>query len=281
MLLSESLTHLRRRGHSLANLPIYLARMVRFAWLRGRGKKSKIHIRFGEEAFTMHVLPLGPKEGSRGIYLFREYYEPLLAFGHGLLKPGDIALDVGANQGIYCCAFALAVGPAGRVIAVEPIPRQAQRLKNNIETNAFSHCTVVEKAISDSDGVAMLELAGGDTSASILPSDHVNAIEVRTTTIDGIVAAMALPHVDFVKLDVEGAELLALSGAINTLQRYRPTLSIEAADPLCFKKIQSFLAPLGYLFSEFDRAGRLVPFDKLLAPADNIICLPRSLPLPG
>ena len=68
----------------------------------------------------MRVLPLGPKEGSRGIFLFRENYESLLSVGHRLLKPGDIALDVGANQGIYCCAFGSAVGPGGRVVAVEP-----------------------------------------------------------------------------------------------------------------------------------------------------------------
>lgn len=220
----------------------------------------------------MRVLPLGPKEGSRGIFLFREDYEPLLAFGHRLLNTGDIALDVGANQGIYCCAFGAAVGPSGRVIAVEPNPRQVQRLKSNIEANGFEHCVVIQKAISDCDGVATLGLAEGDTSASILAADKSNSITVETTSIDETVKKMNLPRVNFIKLDVEGAELLALRGAINTLRRFSPTLSIEAADFALFDSIRSFLEPLGYKFAEFCKTGCLVPLDALVTPIDNVIC---------
>jgi FkbM family methyltransferase len=267
-----SLNHIKRRGAFSANFPVYLARMTHFAYLRALREESEIRVHFGPNQFLMRVLPLGPKEGSRGIFLFRENYEPLLAFGHRLLKPGDVALDLGANQGIYCCAFGAAVGPSGRVIAVEPIPRQVRRLKSNIEANGFSHCVVIEKAISDGDGIASLGMADGDTSASILASDKNGSIEVETTSVDEIAKKMKLSRIDFIKLDVEGAELLALQGASNTLRQFHPTLSIEAANPILFKDIQSLLRPLGYKFAEFDERGRLVPFDTLEGPSDNVIC---------
>ena len=271
MSFTSYLGQMKQRGGS-NKLPVYFARMARFALLRGFGKESEIRLRFGEKYFHMRVLPLGPKEGSRGIFLFRENYERLLAFGHRLLKPGDIALDVGANQGIYCCAFGSAVGPGGRVVAVEPIPRQAQRLKYNIEDNGFKHCAVIQKAISDCEGVATLGLANGDVSASILAADKSDSITVETISVDEIVKRMNLPRVDFIKLDVEGAELLALRGAINTLRQFRPTLSIEATDPVLFEGIRSFLEPLGYKFGEFDKTGRIVPFHTLVACIDNVIC---------
>ncbi len=269
----ESISHLRRRGGLLAKFPVYLARMARFAALRALNKVSEIELHFGEKRFLMRVLPLGAKQGSRGIFLFRENYEPLLAFGHRLLKPGDIALDIGANQGIYCCAFAAAVGPTGRVVAVEPIPRQAQRLRSNIQINGFTNCAVIQKAISDRDGVATLGLAQGDTSASIMDAGKGESIEVETTSVDDIVKTMQLPRVDFIKLDVEGAELLALQGAVNTLEKFHPTLSIEAADPILFEEIRSFLRMRGYNFAEIDERARLIPFGALAAPMENVICV--------
>jgi FkbM family methyltransferase len=265
------LGRMTRRGGFSTKLPVYLARMAHFALLRGFSRESEIRVRFGEKYFLMRVLPLGPKEGSRGIFLFRENYESLLSVGHRLLKPGDIALDVGANQGIYCCAFGSAVGPGGRVVAVEPIPRQAQRLKSNIEANGFKHCSVIQKAISDCEGVATLGLADGYTSASILAADKRDSITVETISVDEIVKSMNLPRVDFIKLDVEGAELLALRGGINTLRQFRPTLSIEAFDSVLFEDIRTFLEPLGYKFGEFDKTGRIVPFRTLTSPIDNVI----------
>lgn len=272
MFISESLGHLRRRGGVSAKLPVYVTRIARFAYLRAFHKESQIAVRFGDKKFFMRVLPLGPKEGSRGIFLFREDYESLLSFGHRLVKPGDVAIDVGANQGIYCCAFGAAVGSGGYVIAVEPIPRQVQRLKSNIDINGFKHCFVIQKAISDREGSASLELANGDTSASIMAAEKRNCIKVETTSIDQIVKKNKLPRVDFIKLDVEGAELLALQGAVNTLKEFHPTLSIEAADSALFMKVRAFLTPLGYRLCIFDKMGQLVPVENFTCPIDNVIC---------
>ncbi len=269
----ESINHIKRRGGFSSKFPTYLARMAHFASLRAFDRESEIEINFGQNRFVMRVLPLGPKEGSRGIFLFRENYEPLLAFGHSLLKPGGIALDIGANQGIFCCAFGAAVGPGGRVVAVEPIPRQAARLQANIEANGFKHCSFIQKAISDGDGMATLGMAQGDTSASIMADDDGASIEVETTSVDRIVKTEGLPRVDFIKLDVEGAELLALRGAIDTLTRFHPTLSLEAEDPVLFNEIHAFLSPLGYKFAEFDASGKLVPVETWLAPIANVICI--------
>src|SRR5262245_1652358 len=74
----------------------------------------------GGRPFKLDFPPLARQGGRAGIYLQRQYYEPLLEYCHQVVKPGDVVFDVGANQGIYACAFAALAGPTGHVIAFEP-----------------------------------------------------------------------------------------------------------------------------------------------------------------
>lgn len=270
----EVLLQFARRARSFADIPKFAWHTLQFAWMRARKQTTDIRLRFGDNAYSMRIQPLGPREGARGIFVFRERYEPLLDFGSKFLKPGDIALDLGANQGIFCCAFAAAVGSTGRVIAVEPIPRQVERLRTNITINGFGQCEILQKAISNGTGVAKLSLAAGDTSASILAEERGVSIAVETIGIDEIVRQCALEKVDFIKLDIEGAELLALAGASNTLRRFRPTLCLEAGNPEQFQEVRALLVSMDYQIFLFDRAGGLEALTDLAGPEANVIALP-------
>jgi FkbM family methyltransferase len=244
--------------------------------MQARNQSSDIRISFGENSFLMHIRPLGWREGSRGIYLFREKYEPLLTYGNQFVGPGKIALDLGANQGIFSCAFGAAVGKAGRVIAVEPIPRQAERLRKNIALNGFDQCSVVQKAISDRTGAARLGIAHGDTAASIVADEGDAYIDVETISVDEIVSSFSLPRVDFIKLDVEGAELLALQGASKTIDQFHPALSLEAGDAGTFAPVWKYLDGKGYDLFLFEANGRFKPLKSIGGFVNNVIALGRQ-----
>lgn len=275
---NEAFYQIARRGEAIVRAPVYLARIVHFLWLRLTGATCQIGLRFGPAPFRMHVAALGPRQGARGIFLFREHYEPLLQHGAHLVHPGDVVFDLGANQGVYTCAFASAVGGRGRVVALEPIPHQAARVRANVALNGFENCTVVEKAISDRAGAASLHMGFGDTAASLI-DDGQSSIEVKTTTVDLLVDELGLQRVDFIKLDVEGAEMMALRGAERTLRRFGPGLAVEAADPVLFQEIRAFLTGLGYEFCVFDGQGGLKSIAALGRLEDNVICLREKAPV--
>jgi hypothetical protein len=88
-------------------------------WL---GSTTSFDVFFGAHRFKLALQSARRGFGSAGIFIQRRYYEPLLEFGDKLLNGDDCAIDGGANQGIFTCAFAAAVGNKGRVFAFEPNP---------------------------------------------------------------------------------------------------------------------------------------------------------------
>lgn len=141
------------------------------------------------------------------------------------LKPGDIAFDAGANIGAITVMMAKAVGATGRVIAVEMMPDTANCLRRNINLNNLENVTVVENALSDKTGeIVKANVAEGlFGQASISPEANVGnqtqSIEVKTVTLDQI--AEGIESVALMKMDLEGAEPMALRGAESLLKHTR------------------------------------------------------------
>ena len=134
-----------------------------------------------------------------------------------LLLPGMTILDVGANIGYYSLVAAKLVGGQGRVYAFEPDPRNCDVLRQNIELNGYKTIEVVQCAVADKPGTIRLFLsAQGTDKNSIAPTSgdvfKDSAIEVPTVTLDEFVRSKGRPKVDFIKMDIEGAELLAVRG---------------------------------------------------------------------
>lgn len=259
------------RGDILRHLPVYAMRAAEYVWIASVPKQSVLKLRFGTKRFGMHFKPMGQSEGARGMFMFRERYEPLLTFGHKLMRPDDVALDVGSNQGLFTAAFGSLVS---RVIAVEPIPWQAERVRANIQLNRHTHSSVVEAAISDRVGTATLGLAGGDTSASIVDDwAKSKSIEVKTVSLDSLIETEQLQRVDFIKLDVEGAELLALDGGQRMLAEFRPIFCIEASGADFFAQIQQRLSDAGYRMYRFGKDGMLKQLDRATGWIDNVFFL--------
>jgi FkbM family methyltransferase len=269
--LSHYAKQLQMRGDVLGHLPVYSMRMLEYLWIAAVPKKNILKLRFGPARFSMHFSPMGQGNGSRGMFLFREDYEPLLKHGHKFLSPGAVAFDVGANQGLFTAAFG---SVASTVVAVEPIPWQAERVRANIKLNGHTQAHVVEAAISDTVGEAALDLSSGDTAASIARSNKARkSIKVATTTLDQLADRFGLKRVDIVKLDVEGAELMALDGGRNMIQTFKPVLCLEASNDQLFARIQARLKDAGYRMFRFDRKGLLRPVAEVSGWVDNVFFL--------
>jgi len=146
-----------------------------------------------------------------------------------LLAPGDTFLDIGANVGVMSFAAARTVGPAGRVIAVEPNGANLQRLYGGIVRNGFANVRVLPFAASNRP--AIFALAGGTSNTYVVESGPGQEY-VQSVVLDEALAG--LDRLDVVKIDIEGHEPLALEGFARTLRRFRPRLLLEF-NPRCLR----------------------------------------------
>jgi FkbM family methyltransferase len=135
------------------------------------------------------------------------------------VRPGDTVVDLGAHIGLHSIALARAVGPDGMVIAVEPLPRTAECLRRAMICNdLYSRCELVVGAAGDTNGCTHFYLGDNSMLGSLFPlvDDH-SLVEVREFRLDDHVGPER--RVDFVKIDVEGAELRALDGMRGLIAR--------------------------------------------------------------
>lgn len=152
---------------------------------------------------------------------------PLLSFW---CPPGSTAIDVGANIGDWSVPLAMCVGPSGRLLAVEPIPRMAGALRKTFGINKLHQATVAEVAWCSSTGKAQFSVELGNTGGSRIGSHPLahGAIEVDVLTLDALMESEQLQRVDFIKIDVEGHEPGVLLGVTRTLNRWKPLLFVES-----------------------------------------------------
>ncbi|MER5730132.1 FkbM family methyltransferase [Streptomyces sp. NPDC002138] len=163
----------------------------------------------------------------------------------GLVRPGSVCLDIGAEYGLYTWALAALSGPSGAVHSVEPLPGPASWLRTTAAALGCDHVTVHRTALGAraQEGTMSLprrrllpvhgrayltEGASGPGPNTEFARSRPVATPVRT--VDGLCRHMGLDRVDFIKADVEGAEEAVLSGARHTLERHRPALLLEIED---------------------------------------------------
>jgi FkbM family methyltransferase len=148
------------------------------------------------------------------------------------LPPGGTFVDVGANWGYFTLVAAHAVGPAGRVVALEPDPRMHAELAANLARNGIRNVTALAVAASHQAGEATLagyaeaDRNRGVSSLVAAPAGDAPSFAVRTAPLDDLLDEQGIESVDLVKVDVEGAEELVVRGMARGLAdgRYRRIL---------------------------------------------------------
>ena len=191
-----------------------------------------------------------------------------------LLKPGDIFVDVGANAGFFSLIAAGIVGVTGHVHSIEAVPTTVKRLKENLILNSATNATVHECAALDKPATVKIAKHGVDDISGLnsIRSPRVDRghWEVRGVRIDDIINT-AQP-IQLIKIDIEGAEMLALQGLSTHLHsEVAPVILCEVTD--------SFLKELGSsasdLYRYMESSGYAYAYDchnrkmTLLPPQDS------------
>lgn len=163
------------------------------------------------------------------IYVFRDSYEEELDNLPLYLSPGSVFVDVGANYGIYSLIAARIVGDSGRVIAFEPAKENFEILNKNILLNCMNNINLFPLALSDREGLMKLYYHPDPSRNSLIPehSKLKNGEEVEVKQLDQVLQKIGVNVVDFIKIDVEGADLLVIKGAKETICKYRPVVQFE------------------------------------------------------
>jgi FkbM family methyltransferase len=148
-----------------------------------------------------------------------------------VVRPRMVVVDVGANLGVYTLLAARAVGDAGRVVAIEPNPPMFGLLTRNVLENGMRNVDLVCKAVGSEAGEMSLYRVPGHPALASLSSTNARAstdrIPVEMETLDALLAALEIGHVDLMKVDTQGAELEVLEGAREMIERDRPLLFVE------------------------------------------------------
>ena len=169
---------------------------------------------------SRYVLPFNLAEQKRQIY----------GSGANFVRSGDVVLDCGANIGVFV-AESLKAG-AKTIVAIEPAPENIECLRRNFKSEiATGRVIVYPKGVWDKDDFLTLHVDEHNSAADsfvLNPKDaHDSDQKFPLTTIDKLVAELNLPSVDFIKMDIEGAEVKALNGGRQTIAKYHPRMGLS------------------------------------------------------
>jgi FkbM family methyltransferase len=266
----------RRHGDSLEIIDEGNKRLIRIS------AANAVHVRDMVESFEYYFGSTAPTELRRGadLYQLADFSRPALHKVTGFddfpvmcpsttepfstthqyldfarLKPGATVLDLGAYSGLTTIAFSKAVGSTGRVIALEPDPINFRSAEHNLAAhrriNDLNNVTLLPFAAGATDDPIELSSEGSMGSAliSIVGSYRGARIEVEARTLMSLAREQELERVDFVKVDIEGAELFVIPASTEFLNKFRPKIVIEGHPVNGTSTVQplvEFLESLGY-----------------------------------
>jgi FkbM family methyltransferase len=164
------------------------------------------------------------------------FENPERSFVERLLGPGMTVLDIGAHHGYYTLLASRKVGAKGSVLAIEASPRERTQLRLHLRINRCKNVRIESRALGEAKGTAELFLvqdqeSGCNSLHRPAASGQLETVAVQIERLDRVLEEQHITRVDFIKLDVEGAELSVLKGATELLSRMpRPVILAEVQD---------------------------------------------------
>ena len=157
-------------------------------------------------------------------------YEPFLK---KVFKPqkGDIVFDVGAHIGIYTLKAAKDLGEDGIVVAFEPDDENFRILQKNIRVNQLRNVKLIKAALGKFNGETLFSMTVNPLYSCLARHPKTREVKkVQMVTLDNVVEKLEIPHIDWIKIDVEGAEMGVLEGGDETYSRLVRKVIIETQD---------------------------------------------------
>jgi len=168
------------------------------------------------------------------------------------LHEGDVVYDVGAHVGYYAAIAATLVGKRGQVFAFEPRPLNIIYLKRHIQVNQMSNVQVIEACVGDKSRQCRFETRTGTGTGHI---SEQGDITVDMVCLDELFSEGELPKPNFIKIDVEGGEVLVLEGARRVIQESQPIILVATHSDSKHKFVTDFLDSFGYKYRILDKKG--------------------------
>ncbi|MBK7665078.1 MAG: FkbM family methyltransferase [Sterolibacteriaceae bacterium] len=242
-------------------------------WQGAKRRIAKIGVACKRTIVGPGEIEAGPAKGLRfdagddsGRFAQGDYELPVQQALAALVHPGDVCYDIGANLGFFSVLLARLVGPDGSVFAFEPVPANVSMIERNARLNDLTNIRVMPVALTRDDGEAELLLArhvgGAVLKSAGSPPDLAGSLMVQTASADSLIARLHLASPNFVKIDVEGAEMDVLVGMEVLLREKSPIVVLELDDEkleACETKVAAcrrFLEYLGYETADLPNSYR-------------------------
>lgn len=224
-------------------------------------EESKMYLNVREKDATM-------RKTFQSYAISREWESATTKLFRKLIKKWDVVIDLGANIGYFTLLSARLVGEQGRVYSFEPEPKNFKYLKKNIELNGYKNVFPQNKAVSDKNGKIKLYICHYDSGHHTINQhkgidsykpdfkDKEEFVEIETVRLDDFLEGRE-QKVDVMKIDIEGAEMLALSGMDKTIKQNKTLKIFVEFFPLLLKEMgvapEDFLRKIldEYRFSVF------------------------------
>ncbi|WP_299416259.1 FkbM family methyltransferase [Acaryochloris sp. IP29b_bin.148] len=178
-----------------------------------------------------------PLNTAVGCNLYRNNFEVQeLSFFERSIQEGSVVFDIGANGGLYSLIASRKAGKSGNIYAFEPGKAELEILHRNLSINSCDNVEVIEKAVSDHSGQSKFAISKDGAMNSLMETEHLYQSITHWQTIELISLDAFIQHnniskVDFIKVDVEGAEELVFKGATKLLSSPSPpTLLFEGCN---------------------------------------------------
>ena len=197
--------------------------------------------------------------GVHGYWLGSFEYDKRRLFER-LIKKGDVVYDIGAHVGFYTILSAELVGATGYVYAFEPLPINFCYLNKHIEINKISNVELIHAAVySESSRLYIKE--GPESSMGQIAQE--GDIKVESIRLDDFALKGEVQKPDFIKIDVEGAELHVLEGMENIIESFQPTISLATHGYEVHKKCIKLLLSFDYEIraidgKDIDKSGDII-----------------------
>jgi FkbM family methyltransferase len=231
------------------------------------------------------------------VFFLGEYEKVISKFVEEVIREHDckVFVDAGANFGWYTTLFHKYAGENGEVHAFEPVPRTFDNLRRNFELmGSPSNVKINNAALGESEGDAMINIFPGESVGHASFSDHGRSeaisFDCKVIRLDDYLKSNNVNVVDFVKVDIEGAELSLLRGAETLFRQQTPPIFLmemalnqtKCFDYLPDELIKFLHSHADYRFFKIDEINeRLFEIDGF-APDDigaNVLCIPQKVPL--